>query len=128
MTGSHGSDEPTVLISREAYGELLRASRRNVRLAFAAGGLALWAAVVLVITAGSIALWAGLFAIAGVAFLAWGVLTARRLTRLYGPPGVPPTGAPFAAVPYVDRQGSMWREGGGGPGSIPEAGSDIPAP
>ena len=128
MTGSHGSDEPTVLIAREAYRELLRASRRNVRLAYAAGGLALWAAVVLAITAGSLALWAGLFAIAAVAFVAWGVLTARRLTRLYGPPGVTPASGPFSPIPYVDRQGSMWREGGGGAGSIPEAGSDIPAP
>ena len=127
MTGSHGSDEPTVLISREAYRELLRASSRNVRLAYAAGGLALWAAVVLVITAGSIALWAGLFAIAGIAFLVWGVLTARRLTRLYGPSGVPPTGAPFSPIPYVDRQGSMWREGGSGAGPGGDAARDLPS-
>ena len=77
---------------------------------------------------GGVALWAGLFAIAGIAFLAWGLLTARRLSRLYGSPGVPPTGAPFSPVPYVDRQGSMWREGGGGVGSSGEAGTDIPAP
>ena len=128
MTGSHESDEPTVLISREAYRELLRASRHNVALAYAAGGLALWAAVVLVITTGSITLWAGLFALAGIAFLAWGVLTARRLTRLYGPPGVPPTGAPFSPIPYADRQGSMWREGGGGAGPGGDAATDIPAP
>ena len=97
-------------------------------LAYAAGGLALWAAVVLVITTGSITLWAGLFALAGIAFLAWGVLTARRLTRLYGPPGVPPTGAPFSPIPYADRQGSMWREGGGGAGPGGDAATDIPAP
>ena len=128
MTGSHGSDESAVTVSREAYVELLRANRRNVQLAFAAGGLALWAAIVVVITAGSITLWAALFAIAGIAFLAWGAMTARRLTRLDGPPGVPPTGAPFSSIPYVDRQGSMWREGGGGLGSGGEAGGDIPAP
>ena len=128
MTGSHESDEPTVLISREAYRELLRASRHTVRLAYTAGGLALWAAVVLVITTGSITLWAGLFAIAGIAFLAWGILAARRFTRLYGPPGVPPTGAPFLPIPYADRQGSMWREGGAGIGPGGDPASDIPAP
>ena len=128
MTESHGSDESSVRISREAYRELLRASRRNVQLAYAAGGLALWAAVVLVITAGSIALWAGLFAIAGIAFLAWGVTRARRLTRQYGAPGVPPIGAPFSPVPYVDRQGSMWREGGGGVGGDGNVGGDVPTP
>ncbi len=126
MSGSHESDEATVLISREAYRELLRARRRNVHLAYAAGGLAVWAAVVLVITAGSIGLWAGLFAIAAIAFLAWGGLIVRHLTRLYGPPGVPPTGAPFSPIPYTDRQGSMWREGVGGVGPGGDAGGDVP--
>ena len=128
MSGSHGSEQSAVLVEREVYRELLRASRRNVHLAYAAGGLALWAAIVLAITAAAITLWAGLFVIAGIAFLTWGVLTARRLTRLYGPPGVPPTGAPFSPIPYVDRQGSMWREGVGGVGLDGDAGSDIPTP
>jgi hypothetical protein len=124
MSGSHRSDEPRVLISHEAYRDLLRASHRNVHLAYAAGGLAFWAGVVLVITAGSITLWAGLFAIVGIVFLAWGVIAARRLTRLYGPPGVPPASGPFSPIPYVDRQGSMWREAGGGSGG--DAGGDAP--
>ena len=71
-------------------------------------------------------MWAGLFAIAGVAFFAWGVLTARRLTRLYGPPGVTPASGPFSPIPYVDRQGSMWRQSFGSADLGGDAGSDIP--
>lgn len=124
MTGSHESEPSTVLVSREAYSELLRASRRNVQLAWAAGGIALWAAVVLGAVEAAVTLWVGLFAIAGVAFVAWAIVTSRRLTRRYGPPGVPPTGAPFSPVPYVDRQASMWHEGGAGVGGDP--GSNLP--
>ena len=99
MSGSHGSEQSTVPVEREAFRELVRARRRKVQLAYAAGGLALWAAVVIAITAAAITLWVGLFAAAGIAFLAWRVLTARRLTRQYGPPGVPPTSGPFAPIP-----------------------------
>jgi hypothetical protein len=128
MSGSHGSEQSAVLVEREVYRELLRASRRNVHLAYAAGGLALWAAIVLAITAAAITLWVGLFAVAGIAFVAWGVLTARRLTRQYGPTGVPPTGGPFSPIPYVDRQHSMWRESVGGVSGLSgDGGTDIPS-
>ena len=112
MTESHES-EPTVLVERTAYQELVRASRRTVQYAYAAGAIALWSAVLLGIAEGALTLWVGLFGVIGVGFLARGFLNARRLTRQFGPPGVPPTDGPFAPIPYVDRQGSMWREGGG---------------
>jgi hypothetical protein len=123
MTGSHESEPSTVLVEREAYQELLRASRRNVQLAYAAGAIALWSAVVLGIVDGAVTLWVGLFAITGIGFLARGFLTSRRLTRHYGPPGVPPKDGPFAPIPYVDRQGSMWRESAG-VGAFPGPGGD----
>jgi hypothetical protein len=127
MSGSQGWEQSTVLIERESYLELLRASRRNVHLAYAAGGLALWAAIVLAITAAAITLWVCLFAAAAIAFFAWGVLTARRLTRQYGPISVPPTGGPFSPIPYVDRQHSMWREGGGLSELSGDGATDIPS-
>ena len=123
MTGSHESEPSTVLVERETYQELVRASRRNVQFAYAAGAIALWSAVVLGVAEGAVTLWVGLFAIIGVGFLARGFLTSRRLTRTFGPPGIPPKDGPFAPIPYVDRQGSMWREGSG-IGAFPGAGGD----
>ena len=113
MSGLHESEPTTVLLEREAYQELVRASRRNVQLASAAGAISLWSAVVLAIAEGTVTLWVGLFAIIGIGFLARAFLTSRRLTRQYGPVGIPPRDGPFAPIPYVDRQGSMWREGAG---------------
>jgi hypothetical protein len=122
MTGSHESEPSTVLVERETYQELVRATRRNVQLAYAAGAIALWSAIVLGVAEGGVTLWVGLFAIIGIGFMARGFLTSRRLTRRFGPPGIPPRDGPFAPIPYVDRQGSMWREGSGG--AFPGAGDD----
>ena len=105
---------------------LLRASRRNVRLSCAAGAIALWSAFVLWAAEGSVTLWVGLIAIVGVAFMARGVLTVRRLARQYGPLGDPPSDGSFAPIAYVDRPASMWRNtvpGVGGAGG--DTGSDA---
>jgi hypothetical protein len=81
MTGSHESEPSTVLVEREAYQELVRASRRNVQLGYAAGAIALWSAVVLGIAEGAVTLWVGLFAITGIGFLARGFLAGVDVAR-----------------------------------------------
>jgi hypothetical protein len=113
-----------VYVERGAFQALVRASRRNVDLAYAAGGIAIWAAFVLAVSEGAVTLWVAAFGLVGIAFLGWGFRMSRRLAREYGPTGVPPRDGPFSPIPYVDRQHSMWREAPGGLSGDP--GSELP--
>ena len=124
MAESNESERSTVLVDRAAFQALVRAGRRNVDLEYAAGGIAIWAAFMLAMSEGAVTLWVAGFALIGVAFLAWGFGTSRRLARGHGPTGVPPRDGPFSPVPYVDRQHSMWRETPGGTSG--DGGSELP--
>ena len=94
--------EPTIQVPRSEWQELLRASHRNAALAYAGGSIAVAAALTLAISEGGIVLWVGIFAILGVALLAWGVRTSRRVTRRYGPLGRPHRASPFEAFDGVE--------------------------
>ena len=124
MAELNESERSTVLVERAAFQELVRASRRNVDLAYAAGGIAIWAAFVLAMSEGAVTPWVVAFAQIGVAFLAWGLGASRRLTRGHGSSGVPPQDGPLSPVPYVDRQHSTWREAPGGMSG--DAGGELP--
>jgi hypothetical protein len=124
MAEPNESERSTVLVERAAFQALVRASRRNVDLAYAAGGIAIWAAFVLAVSEGAVTMWVAAFGLVGIAFLGWGFRTSRRLARDHGPTGIPPGDGPFSPVPYVDRQHSMWREAPGGLSGDP--GSDLP--
>jgi hypothetical protein len=90
-------DEPTVPVPRSEWQELLSASHRNAALAYAGGSIAVAAALTLAISEGGFVLWVGVVAILGVALLAWGVRTSRRVTRRYGPLGRPHQASPYGA-------------------------------
>jgi uncharacterized membrane protein len=115
MARPGGSDEPTVLVPRAEFQELVRASRRNVTLAYTGGAVAVAAAALLAVSEGGVVLWVGIFAIVGVAMLVWGVRESRSLVRRYGPVGRAKQASPFetfdgvesgreqlAATPFVD--------------------------
>jgi len=115
MAPPTNSDEPTVLVPRAALQELVRASHRNVTLAYAGGALSIAAALLLAISEGGFVLWVGIFAVAGGALLVSGFRTARALRRQYGPAGIQRQASPFetfdgvesnrehlAAMPFVD--------------------------
>jgi uncharacterized membrane protein len=115
MARHGGSDEPTVLVPRAEFQELVRASRRNVTLAYAGGAVAVAAALLLAVSEGGVVLWVGIFAIVGAALLTWGVRESRSLVRRYGPVGRAKQASPFetfdgvegnrehlAATPFVD--------------------------
>jgi hypothetical protein len=94
---------------------LVRASHRNVTLAYVGGAVGVAAAVLLAISEGGVVLWVGIFAIVGAALLVWGVRESRSLTHRYGPVGRSRQASPFeafdgmeanrehlAATPFVD--------------------------
>jgi hypothetical protein len=124
MAEPNESGRSTVLVERAALQALVRASRRNVDLAYAAGGIAGWAAFVLAVSEGAVSLWVVAFGLVGIAFLGWGFRTSRSLGREHGPAGTPPPDGPFPPIPYVDRQHSIWREAPGGLSGDP--GRDLP--
>ena len=115
MAPTEGSDEPTVLVPRAELHELVRASHRNVSLAYAGGILAVAAALLLAISEGGFVLWVGIFAVAGGALLLSGFRASRSLRHRYGPVGPQRQASPFeafdgmeanrehlAAAPFVD--------------------------
>ena len=115
MARPTASDEPTVLVPRAELQELVRASHRNVTLAYSGGAIAVAAALLLGISEGGFVLWVGIFAILGAALLVWGARESRSLNRRYGPVGRPRQASPFeafdgmeanrehlAATPFVD--------------------------
>ena len=115
MARPAASDEPTVLVQRAELQELVRASRRNVTLAYTGGVIAVAAALLLAISEGGFVLWVAIFAILGAALLVWGARESRSLNRRYGPVGRTRQASPFeafdgmeanrehlAATPFVD--------------------------
>jgi hypothetical protein len=97
MARPDGSDEPTVLVPRSEFQGLVRASHRNVSLAYAGGVVGVAAAVLLAISEGGFVLWVGIFAIAGVWLLVSGLRESRALARRYGPVGRARQASPFEA-------------------------------
>jgi hypothetical protein len=97
MARPAGSDEPTVLVRRSEFQELVRASHRNVTFAYTGGAVGVAAAVLLAISEGGVVLWVAIFAIVGVALIAWGVRESRSLARRYGPVGRSRQASPFEA-------------------------------
>jgi hypothetical protein len=110
MATPHTQDESTVLIRRSELRYLLQAGRRTVSLAYLAGTIAVWAAVVLVIAEGRVTLWVVLFSVLGAALLISGIRTARQLKRRFGPNGIMPIDGPFSGLGHVDRPPSRWYE------------------
>lgn len=115
MARPSGSDEPTVLVPRSEFQELVRASHRNVTLAYTGGVVGVAAAVLLAISEGGVVLWVVIFAIVGVALLVRGVRESRSFSRRYGPVSRARQASPFeafdgmeanrehlAAQPFVD--------------------------
>jgi hypothetical protein len=97
MASTGGSDESTVLVPRSELQELVRASHRNITLAYAGGFLGIAAALTLAYSEGGVGLWVGIFAIAGAALLVWGFRESRSFARRYGPVGWPRQASPFEA-------------------------------
>lgn len=109
-----GHDDSTVLVPRSEHVALVRESRQGAIVMLAGGALMLWASVLLAVGEPSRVLWVWVFAIIGIAGIAWGAFALRRFARRYGSPGTRPPDGPISPVPYVDRQDPSGRQPGGG--------------
>jgi hypothetical protein len=114
MAEPNESERSTVLVERAAFQALVRASRRNVDLAYAAGGIAGWAAFVLAVSNGAVTLWVVAFGLLAIAFLGWGFRTrgdspGTTVQLAYRPATVP--SRPFPTSSASTRCGGRRPEG-----------------